>query len=76
MYRDAVRLGDSSGLKEPGVQILQGKGQFLEVVQLIEKQYESMLHCTQQKKSITALARLLQPTALLPTELTISLEKL
>jgi len=49
------------------VQIARGKGQFLGVVQLTKTHCELLLRCTQQKKSVTASARVLQPTALLQT---------
>jgi len=44
----------------------QEEGATLGVVRSIEKQCESLLRCTQQTKSITVSARLLQSAALLP----------
>ena len=62
--------GDLRGPKEPCIRWGPGpprEGAFLGVVRPIEKHCESQLRCTQQKKSITTSARLLQPTALLMT---------
>ena len=51
-----------------GVQTIQKReGEIWGVVPSIEKHCESLLRCTQPKKSATISERLLQPTALLPT---------
>jgi len=50
-----------------GVQILSRKGAILGVVRLIEKHWESLTQCMQQWINNDMTARLLQPTAMLPT---------